>query len=528
MAVTKKKSKRRWVLWVILAIVIVVGWLGVRRVMRLNQNAMNANIKSVSAQAGVLEKTVTGTGNLTAKETLEDVSVPNGIILNDVLVEAGDAVKQGDVLATLDPVALQGAIADAQDELASLDTQLNSIKDKTQSAYITSSISGRIKEILAAEGDTIDSVMTQKGALIILSIDGKMKVSFVPSNTANLAQGDEVVVTLSDGSKEDGKIESVSAQQCVVTLTDDGPAVGDMVTVALADGTVLGKGPLEINKPIAVTGTSGTVKDVLKALNDTVNKGTKLIELKEAAPSRDYEQLYSDRLDKAETLNTLLVYAQGNAITAPDDGVIETVAVGDGDSVGTESSSSDTSALTGMASSKTSTASTTTTASEDETVAFTIKTQSTLSLKAAMDELDILSLSVGQSAKVTLDALPNDTFEGTITEISDTGLVSQGVTTYDVTIAFASPSASMKEGMNATATIVVQHKDNVVKIPLEALQVWAMSSSSMWAQREAPLSWARRGLLPLASPTASTWKSPKGLRAANGSTLSIRVVLKMN
>jgi multidrug efflux pump subunit AcrA (membrane-fusion protein) len=101
--------------------------------------------------------------------------------------------------------------------------------------------------------------------------------------------------------------------------------------------------------------------------------------------------------------------------------------------------------------------------------AFTIKTGSKMELRAEIDELDILSLALGQKAGITLDALPDQTFEGIITEISDTGTVSSGVTTYEVTLSVAA-DLSMKVGMNASATIIIEKRENIVKIPLEALQ----------------------------------------------------------
>jgi multidrug efflux pump subunit AcrA (membrane-fusion protein) len=92
-----------------------------------------------------------------------------------------------------------------------------------------------------------------------------------------------------------------------------------------------------------------------------------------------------------------------------------------------------------------------------------------MELTAEIDELDILSLKVGQKAGITLDALPDQIYEGIITEISDTGTVSSGVTTYEVTLSVTA-DLSMKVGMNASATISIEKRENIVKIPLEALQ----------------------------------------------------------
>ena len=65
--------------------------------------------------------------------------------------------------------------------------------------------------------------------------------------------------------------------------------------------------------------------------------------------------------------------------------------------------------------------------------------------------------------------MPDETFEGEITKVSDSGSAEQGVTTYPVTIS-VTPSQEMKLGMNATATIVIDSRTDALLIPLDALQ----------------------------------------------------------
>jgi len=471
----KKKKSRKWIIGLVVLLIIAVGVLAVPRFLGRNKMpAANQNIKIAAAEAGTIEKTVTGTGNLSTDDTIQDMDIPNNITIKKVLVESGDSVKLGDTLATLDPIVLQAAIYDTQDEISSLDKQLDTAKSKTESKYITASISGRIKQILVEAGNDVAKTMTEDKALMVLSIDGKMIVTFTPATTEGLSAGDGVTVTLSDGTAKDGVIASISAKECSITISDSGPAVDDNVIVTLADKTVLGSGTLKINSPLAISGTNGKVADILVSLDSYIYEGTNVIKLEDAAVSRDYQQLYADRLAKADQLNTLLAYQETNSITAAFDGTIESVQVSDGQSTADASSASTSStaskastASTGTAS--TGTASSATTATDSTMTAFTLKTGSKMELTGAIDELDILSIAVGQKASITLDALPNQTFDGTITKISDIGTVSSGVTTYDVTLS-VSPETSMKVGMNASATISIEKRDNIIKIPLEALQ----------------------------------------------------------
>jgi len=466
----KKKKSRKWIIGLVVLLIIAVGVLAVPRFLGRNKiSNANQNIKIAAAEAGTIEKTVTGTGNLSADDTIQDMDIPNNITIKKVLVESGDLVKQGDTLATLDPIILQTAIYDTQDEISSLDKQLDTAKSKTESKYITASISGRIKQILVEAGNDVAKTMTEDKALMVLSIDGKMIVTFTPATTEGLSAGDGVTVTLSDGTAKDGVIASISAKECSITISDNGPAVDDNVIVTLADKTVLGSGTLKINSPLAISGTNGKVADILVSLDSYIYEGTNVIKLEDAAVSRDYQQLYADRLAKADQLNTLLTYQETNSITAAFDGTIESIQVSDGQSTADASSASTSSTASKASTASTGTASSATTATDSTMTAFTIKTGSNMELTGAIDELDILSIAVGQKASITLDALPNQTFDGIITKISDIGTVSSGVTTYDVTLS-VSPETSMKVGMNASATISIEKRDNIIKIPLEALQ----------------------------------------------------------
>jgi len=162
----KKKKSRKWIIGLVVLLIIAVGVLAVPRFLGRNKMSnANQNIKIAAAEAGTIEKTVTGTGNLSADDTIQDMDIPNNITIKKVLVESGDSVKLGDTLATLDPIVLQAAIYDTQDEISSLDKQLDTAKSKTESKYITASISGRIKQILVEAGNDVAKTMTEDKAL---------------------------------------------------------------------------------------------------------------------------------------------------------------------------------------------------------------------------------------------------------------------------------------------------------------------------------------------------------------------------
>jgi RND family efflux transporter MFP subunit len=100
---------------------------------------------------------------------------------------------------------------------------------------------------------------------------------------------------------------------------------------------------------------------------------------------------------------------------------------------------------------------------------FTMSSGSALSLNAAVDELDIVSVSEGQSAEILVDAVPDRKYSGTVQSISRVGEAVNGVTTYDVRISIDGDD-DLRIGMNATAGIVAEERADVLMVPLSALQ----------------------------------------------------------
>lgn len=103
-----------------------------------------------------------------------------------------------------------------------------------------------------------------------------------------------------------------------------------------------------------------------------------------------------------------------------------------------------------------------------ETELCTLTPYDTAEIILSVDELDIAGLSVGQTAAVTLDALADQTFTGTISEIDPNGSYSGGDTKYTVTVRMER-TADMLEGMNASVTVELEKHDGILLIPAAAV-----------------------------------------------------------
>lgn len=277
--------------------------------------------RSYEVKTGTISTTVSGTGTLAADD-VQNIDVLSLLTVDKVYVEAGDTVAAGDLLATVDTVSVKSALQTLQSELSSLDSQIEDAKDDTVSTKIKSSVSGRVKKIYAAKGDGVTDVMQENGALALISLDGKMAVEITAASEVSV--GDDVTVTLSDGSTVDGTVESVSGTKVIVTMTDNGPEYDEEVTVS-QDGTVLGMGTLYIHSELTVTGYTGTVSSVAVKENQKVSDGTVLFKLKDTGKTATYEKLVAQRAEVADALSQVVALYQDPNLYAEFSGTVQSV-----------------------------------------------------------------------------------------------------------------------------------------------------------------------------------------------------------
>lgn len=281
----------------------------------------------VTAETGSISNTIVGTGNLEA-DTPVALKIPSGITVSEVKVESGDHVSSGDVLAEVDSSSVYEAMEEVQEKIKVLDQQIAELQEDTDDEIISASVDGRVKKIYISQGENITSCMLEHGALLVLSVDGKMAVdltdpALVPS------EEDTVTVTLSSGIQVEGTVEKVSDDGCTITMTDSGVGLGDTATVTDEEGNSIGAGTTYIHQPLQVTGTAGSISEVNVSEDEAVDSGDTLLTLDEDSITAEYEVLYGKREALAETLTELLNLAEKGTITADMDGTIEEIYVSD-------------------------------------------------------------------------------------------------------------------------------------------------------------------------------------------------------
>lgn len=334
--VKKSKKKKIISLIVVVAVAGTSGAVVYRKVRRPVAAATEVSkVQTAEVKKENISNTITGTGNLELDDA-EAVSIPSGLTIGDVLVESGDYVSAETVLANVDSASVQTAMDEIQSELEELDEKIRTCQEDEDANAVVSSVSGRVKAIYVEEGSDVADIITEKGTLIELSLDGYMAVSI--EKTDSVAAGDSVSVTLSDGTVVTGTVDTQESGSTIITVTDNGTTLGDEVSVSDSNGNVLGSGTLYIHQPFEVTAAGGTVSSVSVTENESVSADDELLVLEGTESSAEYEKLLLVRKARTETLQKLAQLARSPQIIAEQDGIVQDVNVAASGTTSSESS----------------------------------------------------------------------------------------------------------------------------------------------------------------------------------------------
>jgi HlyD family secretion protein len=111
------------------------------------------------------------------------------------------------------------------------------------------------------------------------------------------------------------------------------------------------------------------------------------------------------------------------------------------------------------------------------TVLLTVADMSVIQAEVEVDETDIPTLAIGQPAKITIDAMPDKTFTGKVTEIGNSPIQATGqaastqATNFKVVVTIDTEIPEVRPGFTATAEITTAVRDNAIAVPIQATTV---------------------------------------------------------
>lgn len=107
------------------------------------------------------------------------------------------------------------------------------------------------------------------------------------------------------------------------------------------------------------------------------------------------------------------------------------------------------------------------------TILMTIADLSVMEVEVEVDETDVVGVRLGQPAEVRVDAFPEKSIKGTVTEVGSSALekltVAEESRDFKVVITLEDPPENLKPGLSASADIITAKKDDVLAIPISSL-----------------------------------------------------------
>lgn len=270
-----------------------------------------------------------------------------------------------------------------------------------------------------------------------------------------------------DFSYETAKVEKSTIESSVtatgtieaVTQVEVGTQVSGIIDKIYVDyNSVVHKGQViaELDKSNLVSEMNSAVSQLQSAQSDlnyqqSNFKRMKTLFDKGLISANDYESarltleqaqsLVAQRQEAVTKAKTNLGYA---TITSPIDGIVLGKSVEEGQTV---ASSFNTPTL------------------------FTIvKDMTDMRVIANVDEADIGQVREGQRVTYTVDAYPNEVFEGTVTQVRNQATTESNVVTYEVVISAPNPDLKLKPGLTANVTIFTLEQTGIVSVPTKALR----------------------------------------------------------
>ena len=439
-------AQKNWKWLVPVAIVVLAGGWWLLKPKSAKPANVDTSYTEVMPETRDVSNTLSVTGTLNPANTYSVKSLVSGKVLTGSF-EEGDIVEEGTVLYTVDS---SDATTKVEQAAITLQQAQRSYDKTVDRQYVRAEVAGIVSSLKVNKGDEVKS--GQEVAVVRDGSKMNLVLEFPAADAANFSVGQTAEVTL-DGTFEvlPGTITAVTGTDALSagnlltrTVTLSVSNAGGLTTAQAATATVNGVSSIaaanfqyQAERTLTAL-TSGTVTAINVREGGNVNKDDIILtlsgeELTESIQSAS-ETLRGAELSMQNMQDTMDNYT----ITSPISGtiIVKNAKAGDALSAGSD--------------------------------LCTIFDLSYLEMTLNVDELQVSSLSVGQSVQVTADAVPDKTYTGVVTRVSLKGTSNGGTTTYPVKVRI-DETDGLRPGMNANAEIVVAQAKNTLTVPNAAI-----------------------------------------------------------
>ena len=452
---TRKPLSKKQIIIISAAVAVAAAVAVVAIVKKSSKKKNDGETATARVTRGSISRVLEGSGTLEAIDQYEVSALVSGDVTADFF-EEGDMVSKDQVLYKIDASSIEKNIDKAQNALSQSKMSYSEAVEAYGDLTVSAPCKGVIKTLYIKNGDDIKT--GDRVCDIVDSDTMTLEIKFLSSQAGGIYSGQAANIEMTGGGGSYmGTVKTVSSGSTVnslgvpvtnveISVTNPGAiTTGDTATAVVGGTACAEPGTFKYSHEETVTAkASGKVRNLSLIEGDRVSAGRTILTIESSSVSNQVKKSALSVSDAELSLKGLQDDLDQYSISSPIAGKVIQKTVKAGDKVASQQGS------TSMA---------------------VIADLSALTMTMNIDELDISSVKVGQDVEVTADALENQVFHGVVNKVSVIGTSQNGVTTYPVEVLLSDvENTDLIPGMNVSATIVLEKKDDVLLIPTTAVK----------------------------------------------------------
>ena len=427
--------KRLLIAVIVIAVIGAAGWFGFQQFQE-RRAALDEqpSYETVTIERGSISSTVSATGSIEPEAEIALSFRASGRV-EQVLVSVGQPVEVGQLLAQLDVTDAALALEQADVSLQITRAQLDKLeKPPSDSDIIAAQANVTVAQASVASSEaSLASAQASYRQLLAGASAAELAVqeAQVRQAAVNVRQAQSAYDQIKTAPDAGASSQAVQLEQTTISyevaqaqlvLTQEG-ADEAQIAASLAQIAQAELGVRQARSNLLVA------QDTLNALLE--GPGAEDLEISRA----QVRQAELSKLQAEVSLNSSMLYA-------PINGVISQVNLRQGELYGG-------SALP----------------------AIVLTDLNSFHMTVLVDEIDVRQVQIGQTVRLSLDALPDADIAGQLTKVSPTARDVGGVVAYEVEIVPDTTDAQLRAGMSATAIITTAQVDNILRVPNRYIQL---------------------------------------------------------
>jgi HlyD family secretion protein len=457
---------KKIVIWSIVAIVIVGAGSYYYQKQSKPSLVTTAKENIIDVKKGNLRSSVSGTSQFEPKK-MQTITIPSDGTIKTMNLSRNKAVKNGEVLFELSNPDFNIGMQKAKLVLTQLEKDYEDLNKQLNALTMVAPLSGKLT---FANNIDIASQVSKTSKIAVISDLSILNVtlSFLLEDAVQFHAGDPVdmaidgymltktatiksISKISHADAAGNKMLDVDLEISNDNTLDAGLLVRGSVNVNGHVSDSQNQAPLQYSKTVTViANANGNIKALNFKSGDRVEQGDILGTIFNDTLENDISNKQATIDQQKNTIDDFQVKLDSLIVKAPFDGVFSTDFV-----------NQKTDILSNYP-----IGATVTTGIQLGSVA----SLDSMQLPVQVDELDLPSIKDKMKADVKIDSLAGRTYQGEVNQVSTVGTTTNGVTFFTVVLSVPNNNNTLRYGMTATAEILIQNKENVLLLPIEALQ----------------------------------------------------------